>query len=253
MDFKNKFTEIIQEKAKISKAKPQALTSETVVDSGGAVVLTANGEYGFDLRLLEEKGILPEHHPVRLAASLNPKPSPKGPDPIDWIKQESGYGFAKLAKAQALGNNKGQNKLYSDPARFYPADPKTKTKFIPLESNVGIAFADRREDLAQFEDETLSPFHTAYFEFSRDILINRGIGRIYDIEKILKERSSRSWNVAGCYIFIPKPLERERLLKEGLLLTELNLSRDGALLNIPVSIFDSQIVDITDRLKKATK
>ena len=246
---KKEFTEILQEKAHLAKEPAQPLSSTKVCDGAGAIIINDHSEKGYDLRLTEEKGILPPHHPVRLAAKLNPKPMQSKIAFIEQVKSESGFASAKFVQLPSPL----ETKLYADPLHLCLPSPESDIFFVPLEENQALAFAKNAALLDTYTEIPPKAFHLGYLEFAHHILINNGNGRISAIENILKSHAPTKWQVTGTYIHIPGNWKQSQFLEQGLLVSERNLSEEGATLNIPVSIFDLQIEDIVNKLKTVTK
>lgn len=253
MDTKKKFTELIQKTSPIAFRKTESLTSEKAVDGCGPIIITDANEAGYDLRLLEDKGLLPPNHPVRLACSLTPVKAPEKLEAIEDLKKETGLAFAALVKGK-IGSRCG---LYRHSNRlFHLKGPIKNTLFAYLEENVTLVLAASEDEFKEFNENKLVPwdgFFAAYFDFAHHVLVNKGKGRISDIEEVVKSVQHPAWQVTGCQVFIPGQIDKSRFWLQGLLINDNNLTESGATLMMPVSVLNEQLIEIINKIKKATE
>lgn len=250
MSVKEEFTKIIEEKSAVAKLPPQKLSSEKVVDGAGPIILNDRGESGYDLRRVEEKGVLPPCHPVLLGSKLNPRPVPDKIPLIEELKTKTRAGSAGIAEME----RPPQNNMYRSASAFAPLegfDAQKAPLLVPLEGHTVLVLAKDRHELEKTGAKRFSPFWAAYFEFAGAVLINKGIGRLADIEKILRRECPSDWDVGGCRVFIPHQVDKARFHAEGLLITDKNLDAKGVEAAIPISVYDDQLIDIAARIKRA--
>ena len=288
MSIKNKFTRILKEKTALARQGATVLTSGEVADGCGAIIKNTLNEYGYDLRLTEEKGLLPPWHPVRLAFDLEQKHSlgqKVAHDKsltsfplIQRLAEELALPFVKLTKNSPqkefpvlnpfnhpafLGASQTslliENFHYSNSQSLLPAIARGRSYSrlgVKLDPQTTLLFSKEEETIET--EPTNGSFYLAYLDFLEKILINDGSGRISAIESILMAEAKNSWEIVGCYIFIKQESDKEPLKKsdfhqEGLLVSDKNFFSEKIVINMPVSVFDWQIKEIVKKIKSLTE
>lgn len=263
MQKKEEFTKIIKDSSALAKARPVSLSCGEVVDGAGAIIKNSKGELAYDLRSIKTKGILPPNHPVRIASKLNPKQVPENIAFFDEFKMQTGARHAIITKLEPESfNNLDFSLLYSDPKRLFPVAKCDSELALPLENGYAIIASKDATHLNKYSAAAWHGFFPAYLEFAHHILINKGFGRIRDIENALRSCFQKSGvqdlSVSGCNIKIPirdldSQAATQSFYKEGILVDCSNFSESAILLNIPVSIFDYQIKEVAEKTKKSIK
>lgn len=242
---KDQFTETIKEKAKMAKMPVAPLTSTEVVDGYAAIIKTATNEFGYDLRAPSIKGVLSPNHPVLIAANLNQNNDEVHSDILSKLAELHGYKHCELIEQ----SDSKAEELYTSADKLSNKCDRKNPCSIELGDNKALLLFNSENDL-KGKKLDLTQAWLSYFEFLFHILLNNGFGRIADIERILKENSPSEFNINGAWVEFKTSKTKEDFLNSGLLVND-KCFEDGVVkINIPTSIYDEQIIEITNKLKE---
>tara|TARA_Y100000780_G_scaffold227170_1_gene242564 strand:+ start:29817 stop:30560 length:744 start_codon:yes stop_codon:yes gene_type:complete len=240
LNKKDIFTQTLVEKAPLAKKSVDSITNQNIIDGHGPIIKFENNTFGYDLRLPSSKGALPLNHPILVASKLEDIASDK-----DFKNHPI---FEDLA-VRVIKNDPShhlEDIWYTNKEALFDSMP-SKTKLLPWSREFSLAIANTEKSLDSFKEVKEAPGLYDFLEFYFHIALNKGKGRIADIEDQLV---SEGVQAKGLYIRVSKKVSKENFLQQGLFVDNLNFKSDHTLLCLPISIFDYQVIDIANRVKK---
>ncbi|MEX0797998.1 MAG: hypothetical protein WD025_01050 [Bacteriovoracaceae bacterium] len=279
MTIKDEFTHILKESLELAKKTPNSLAKEEVIDGCGAIIKTASHDYGYDLRLMEQKGLLPSKHPVLLAHQLEAESGALDVEKLELIQQIKGlfrFSFFQLVKTseipdsfetlsleslitwpKKIGSKLAlENLLAANPLHFLPNKLQQQTLdslAIKLDHEISLYFSSKRIQ-ATSPSNSQTRFCHSYLSFMEHVVLNGGYGRLAAIEELLKKECPANWKIRGSYLFLPfVSVSKADFHHAGLLIADENFVSEKIVVNIPLSAFDWQIEDILKKLKTLSK